>query len=88
MRQSCESHEKVYYSTPVADFGDMFVLVCSMKWLMSHPFNPGITPTWNTSTWDPVGLKRYELHFWTPAGFFDLGQQVDLYTETILICAI
>ena len=31
MRQSRDSHETVYYSTPVADFADMFVLVCSMK---------------------------------------------------------
>ena len=31
MRQSRDSHETVYYSTPVADFADMFVLVRSMK---------------------------------------------------------
>ena len=34
---------------------------------------------------DPGGVKRYEWHFWTPAAFCDLGQQVDLYTETILV---
>ena len=25
------SHEKVYYSTPVVGFADMFVLVCSVR---------------------------------------------------------
>ena len=34
---------------------------------------------------DPGGVKRYEWHFWTPAAFCDLGQQFDLYTETILV---
>ena len=32
MRQSCVSHETVYYSTPVAGFSDMSVLVCSARW--------------------------------------------------------
>ena len=27
------------------------------------------------------GVKRYEWHLWAPAGFCDLGQQVDLYTK-------
>ena len=30
MIQSGDNHETVYYSTPVADFADMFVLVCSL----------------------------------------------------------
>ena len=34
---------------------------------------------------DPGGFKRYEWHFWTPACFCDLGQQVYLYTKTILV---
>ena len=34
-RKSRDSHETVYYSTPVAGFADMFVLVCSMKRLVT-----------------------------------------------------
>ena len=48
MVQSSDNHVTVYYSTQVADFADMFVLVCSMKQLVSHlptgwPHDHGLT---------------------------------------------
>ena len=48
MRQSWDSHETVNYSTPVADFVDMFVLVCSMKckWVSQWPSNRVATRPW------------------------------------------
>ena len=35
MRQSWDNHETVYFSTPVADLADMFVLVCPLdvEWI-------------------------------------------------------
>ena len=36
MRQSWDSHETVYSSTPVAGFADMSVLVCSARWLVNE----------------------------------------------------
>ena len=33
----------------------------------------------------PGGVYWYEQHFWTDADLFDLGQQADFYTKTILV---
>ena len=39
MIQSWGNNETVYSFTLVADLADMFVLVCSLRWLLSHPLN-------------------------------------------------
>ena len=31
------------------------------------------------------GVKKYKWHFWNAAGFYDLGQQADIETKTILV---